>query len=84
MYDKYTSASQFSVNQSKLPKHKGLLFTNNNKSGDPSTATMQFLNVSGATTNINFYIPVSSHSFVSMEAYAGVTMQSGVTGWLLN
>jgi hypothetical protein len=45
---------------------------------------MQFLNVSGATTNINFYIPVSSHSFVSMEAYAGVTMQSGVTGWLLN
>ena len=83
MYDKYTSASQFLVNQSKLPKHKGLLFVNSDKSNS-LTATMQFLNVSGATTNISFQFLASSNNFIPMEAYAGVTMQSGVTGWLLN
>ena len=27
MYDKYSQANQFSLSSSKLPKHKGILFT---------------------------------------------------------
>lgn len=82
MYDKYTTATQFSVNGSQLPKHKGLLFLNTSQVSTGS-ATMQFLNTSGGTTNINFYVYPQSQQFIPMQAWAGITMP-GVTGWLLN
>ena len=82
MYDKYSSASQFSVNGSKLPKHKGLLFINSSKAN--STATMQIVNANGSTGNIAFQILQETTNFLPIEAYAGVTLGTGVTGWLLN
>lgn len=84
MYDKYTTATQFSVNGSQLPKHKGILLVNNDKS-NKLTATLRFLTTSGGTADINFYLPAETKEFVPMQAWAGVTMSgSGLTGWLLN
>lgn len=81
MYDKYSQATQFSVNGSKLPKHKGLLLVNSGKS--TGYATMQVLNSSGTTGNINFWVSTENQTIIPIEMYAGVTM-AGITGWLLN
>jgi hypothetical protein len=83
MYDKYSQATQFSVNGTKLPKHKGLLLINSDKTNN-AYARMQVLNVSGTTGNIDFYVSAAASSIIPIECYAGVTMQAGVTGWLLN
>jgi hypothetical protein len=82
MYDKYFIANQFSLNSSKLPKHKGLLFTGGT-AGTSGTATLHLVTSLGNTTSASILVN-SSPFILPIQAYAVTTLPTGITAWYLN
>jgi hypothetical protein len=82
MYDKYSVATSFTVGNSQLPKHKGILFSGAT-AGFASTATIHFIDSSGNTISGSVLINSSPYVF-PMQVYAVPTLPTGITAWYLN
>lgn len=81
MYDKYFSATPLTLGSTKLPKHKGILFSGGT-AGGPS-ATLHLLNTSGNTISASITVN-SSPYFFPMEVYAVPTLSTGLTAFYVN
>lgn len=80
MYDKYFQANQFSLGSTKLPKHKGILFSG----GTASTAasTIHVVNNAGATATLGLVVNQSPY-ILPMQVYAVTALATGVTAWYI-
>jgi hypothetical protein len=81
MYDKYSTGNTFATGSTRLPKHKGFLFTHSNSAG--LSAAFYFVNDQGNTfaMGLTFGLGVT---ILPMEAYSVVGMATGLTGLRLN
>jgi len=82
MYDKYSQANQFSLGSSKLPKHKGILFTGAT-AGTAAASTLHVVKIDGSTASLSLIVNQSPYIF-PMQAYAVTALAAGVTAWYLN
>jgi hypothetical protein len=80
MYDKYFQANSFSIGSSKLPKHKGILFSGGT-AGNP-TATLNLVNNSGATIAASLAINQSPY-ILPMQVYSVTALSAGLTAWYI-
>ena len=80
MYDKYFQANQFSLGSTKLPKHKGMLFSGGT-SGN-TTATLHVVTNAGATAPLNLVFNQSPY-ILPMQVYAVTTLPAGITAWYI-
>jgi hypothetical protein len=81
MYDKYFQANSFSLGSSKLPKHKGILFSGGT-AGTPSS-TIHIVKNDGATAALGLVVNQSPY-ILPMQVYAVTTLAGGVTAWYIN
>ena len=81
MYDKYSQANQFSLGSSKLPKHKGILFTG--ATAGTASSTLHVVKIDGATASLSLIVNQSPY-ILPMQAYAVTALAAGVTAWYLN
>jgi hypothetical protein len=81
MYDKYSQANPITIG-SKIPKHKGILFSGALAAGAGVTLSM----VNGAGATFNTAITVNSTPFIlPMQVYAIPTaLPSGLTAFYVN
>lgn len=81
MYDKYFSGNTFTVNGSKLPKHKGILISG----GTATTPTSSFylLNSGGNTISVPIAINQSPY-ILPIQVYGVNTLAAGLTAYYLN
>jgi hypothetical protein len=82
MYDKYSQANQFSLGSSKLPKHKGILFTGAN-STTTAASTLHVVKIDGATASLSLVVNQSPY-ILPMQVYAVTALAAGVTAWYIN
>lgn len=82
MYDKYSQANLFSLGSSKLPKHKGILFTGASSSTTTSS-TLHVVKIDGSTASLSLLVNQSPY-ILPMQAYAVTALATGVTAWYLN
>ena len=82
MYDKYSQANSFSLGSSKLPKHKGILFTGANSS-TTAASTLHVVNINGSTAALSLIVNQSPY-ILPMQVYAVTALATGVTAWYLN
>jgi|688.fasta_scaffold253001_5 hypothetical protein len=81
MYDKYAQANQFSLGSSKLPKHKGILFTGATASTPAST--LHVVKLDGSTASLSLVVNQSPY-ILPMQVYAVTALAGGVTAWYIN
>lgn len=81
MYDKYSTANQFSLGSSKLPKHKGILFSGGVAA--TTASTIHVVNTAGVTSAMSIIINESPY-ILPMQVYAVPTLASGLTAWYIN
>ena len=81
MYDKYSQANQFSLSSSKLPKHKGILFTG--ATAGTASSTLHVVKIDGATASLSLIVNQSPYIF-PMQVYAVTALAAGVTAWYIN
>jgi hypothetical protein len=81
MYDKYSQANQFSLGSSKLPKHKGILFTG--ATAGTASSTLHVVKIDGATASLSLIVNQSPYIF-PMQVYAVTALAGGVTAWYIN
>jgi hypothetical protein len=83
MYDKYSKAAPITTG-SKIPTHKGILFSNSN-SGSPSGVTMHFYRATGGTFSTLIQIAPSGSMLLPIEVHTlPNALPSGVTAFYLN
>ncbi len=82
MYDKYFVANQFTLGSTKLPKHKGLLFSGAT-AGTAGGATVHVVTSAGNTAVASILVN-SSPFILPLQAYAVTALPGGVTAWYLN
>ena len=80
MYDKYFQANQFSLGSSKLPKHKGILFSGG--TAGTLSSTIHVVNNAGATAALGLVVNQSPY-ILPMQVYAVTTLAGGVTAWYI-
>jgi hypothetical protein len=78
MYDKYQTGNTFATGATKLPKHKGFLFT-----GAAVGATFYFINDQGNTFSMGITFPAGV-TILPVGAYSVLSMGAGLTGLMLN
>ena len=81
MYDKYFTANQFSLGSTKLPKHKGILFSGGVAATGAST--IHVVNPAGATAAMSIIVNQSPY-ILPMQVYAITTLASGMTAAYIN
>lgn len=80
MYDKYSSLNSFAVGTgTKLPKHKGFLFSSNS----PAGATFYMLNDGGSTFTMGISF-ASGMNILPIQAWSVQALSTGLTGFYLN
>lgn len=83
MYDKYFTTTPFAINGTRLPKHKGIMLTNTGTIAG-ATATFQFFQTGGATTNVIIPTLQNTMQIIPIQAFSASSMAAGVTGWLIS
>jgi hypothetical protein len=83
MYDKYFTANQFSLGSSRLPKHKGILFSGGTATTGSSTIHVLNNGPTGATASIGLVINQSPY-ILPMQVYAIPTLAGGVTAMYIS
>jgi hypothetical protein len=81
MYDKYAQANSFSLGSSKLPKHKGILFSG--ATAGTAASTLHVLKIDGSTAAISLIVNQSPY-ILPMQVYAIPTLATGLTAWYIN
>jgi hypothetical protein len=81
MYDKYAQANQFSLGSSKLPKHKGILFTG--ATASTAASTLHVVKIDGSTASLSLVVNQSPY-ILPMQVYAVTALAGGVTAWYIN
>jgi hypothetical protein len=81
MYDKYFTANQFSLGSSKLPKHKGILFSGG--TAGTTSSTIHVVNNSGATAALGLVVNQSPY-ILPIQIYAVTSLAGGVTAWYIS
>ena len=81
MYDKYFQANQFSLGSTKLPKHKGILFSGG--TAGTASSTIHVVTTPGATAALGLVVNQSPY-ILPMQVYAVPTLATGVTAWYIN
>jgi hypothetical protein len=82
MYDKYFTANQFSLGSTKLPKHKGILFSGGTATTGSSTIHVLNNGPTGATAALTLVINQSPY-ILPMQVYAVTALATGVTAWYI-
>ena len=80
MYDKYFQANQFSLGSTKLPKHKGILFSGG--TAGTVSSTIHLVKVDGATAALGLVVNQSPY-ILPMQVYAVTTLPAGITAWYI-
>lgn len=80
MYDKYFQANLFTPSSSKLPKHKGILFSG----GTATTAasTIHVVTNAGSTATLGLVVNQSPY-ILPMQVYAVTALAGGLTAWYI-
>ena len=81
MYDKYFQANSFSLGSSKLPKHKGILFSGG--TAGTASSTIHIVKNDGATAALGLVVNQSPY-ILPMQVYAVTALAGGVTAWYIN
>jgi len=81
MYDKYFQATQFSLGSSKLPKHKGILFSGG--VAGTTSSTIHVIKNDGSTAAMGIVVNQSPY-ILPMQVYAITTLASGLTAAYIN
>lgn len=82
MYDKYFVANQFTPGNSKLPKHKGLLFSGAT-AGTVATSTVHMVTSAGPTLSASLLINSSPYIF-PFQVWSVPSLAGGLTAWYIN
>ena len=80
MYDKYFQANPITVG-SKIPKHKGILFSGG--TADTVSSTIHLVKVDGATAALGLVVNQSPY-ILPMQVYTVTALAPGVTAWYIN
>ena len=81
MYDKYFQANQFSLGSTKLPKHKGILFSGG--TAGTASSTIHVVTPPGATAALGLVVNQSPY-ILPMQVYAVTALAGGMTAWYIN
>ena len=81
MYDKYSQANLFSLGSSKLPKHKGILFSG--ATATTAASTLHVFKNDGVTASLSLIVNESPYIF-PMQVHAVTALAGGVTAWYIN
>ena len=81
MYDKYFQANQFSLGSTKLPKHKGILFSGG--TAGTASSTIHVVTTPGATAALGLVVNQSPY-ILPMQVYAVTALAGGMTAWYIN
>jgi hypothetical protein len=82
MYDKYSKATPITIG-SKIPSHKGILFSNNTTTNHG--VTMHFYRGTGGTFSTALTVSASSSMVLPIEVHTIPTaLQAGVTAFYVN
>lgn len=80
MYDKYFQANPITIG-SRIPKHKGLLFSGG--TAGTVSSTIHLVKVDGATAALGLVVNQSPY-ILPMQVYTVTALAPGVTAWYIN